>query len=592
MGTLRASIVTVLVSLISSRAEAWVITEHEDLTALAVAALATEAPRHHAALAAAWSRAQRHAPWSQGRLCNHFGETSTDARCIRFAALPALAADHSCSPADLRQILAEREWLDDVMAVAKGLRASVHKAQGDAAVLRDVLSDLDILLQIADTAYATRAQVSTAHFQLARRSQALTDHLHDALAPGEVSNTAALFATYHAAALAEAAEAAALSSQGRPAGERALRAFLMESFALHFLEDAFAAGHAVGSWGDEAQRKGTHDYYNRYGLDVTTWTGESYVAHGDIFMTTWDERAVARAVTASLRQLAEVLAPFAGPPHPVDAERARSRLASIRRVLPHGELDACTTATTPPTLDALAEAPFLREVWRHTPRPPRRMPSIPRFRVEFGPFLGLSASGGGGAVWATDGRPPEGLLRGRLGIGGGFTGDGMFSQLMTGRVFGELLAAGTYNVTTHESASGIGFRFHAPYTFVPGDFVIGLALAFGPPRLAWMLQQAALGGAHRLNSVVPINETARFQFIGGREVSMVWYFPRGQPPAERTWRYEVLIPAFQVSLLGGFHQEIGSQWTFDLGLEVNHESGQPLYAGPYLTGTFFGRYIP
>lgn len=581
-----------LVLLAPARASAWVITEHEDLTALGVAGVVAAEPRHHAALQAAWGHARRHAAWSKTRLCSELAAPKRDASCLRFAVLPALAADHSCSPPDLHRILAEEDWLDDVVGVANDLRDSVEAAEGDPAVLIDVRNNLDIRLQIADTDYADRAKVNTAHYQLARRSQTLVEHLHDALAAGEISNGTALYATYHAAALAEAAVAAKAFALGHPAGASALRAFMMESFALHFLEDAFAAGHAVGSWGDDAQRKGTHDYYNRYGFEVTTWTGESYVAHGDIFVTAWDQRAVARGVAASLRQLAEVLAPFAGEVAAVDAERARTHLASVRRVRANGDLDACISATTQPTIDELAGAPFLSEVWRHTPKPPRRVPSIPRFRLEFGPFAGLSAAGGGSLLWASDGRPLEGELRGRLGIGGGFSGDGMFSQLMTGRVFAEFLAAGTYNLATHESASGIGFRFHAPYTFLPGDFIIGVALAFGPPRLAWMLQQAALGGFFRLNSVVPINEHARFQFIGGREVSMVWYFPRGQPPAERTWRYEVLIPAFQVSLLGGFHQEVGSQWTFDLGAELSHESGQPLYAGPYLAGTFYGRYFP
>ena len=43
-----------------------------------------------------------------------------------------------------------------------------------------------------------------------------------------------------------------------------------EAFALHFMEDVFAAGHVAGTWGDVSQRKGTHDYYNESGLEVRT----------------------------------------------------------------------------------------------------------------------------------------------------------------------------------------------------------------------------------------------------------------------------------------------------------------------------------
>jgi hypothetical protein len=49
--------------------------------------------------------------------------------------------------------------------------------------------------------------------------------------------------------------------------EALTRAMLFdEAFALHFLEDAFAAGHVAGAWGDSSQRQGTHDFYNAAGV--------------------------------------------------------------------------------------------------------------------------------------------------------------------------------------------------------------------------------------------------------------------------------------------------------------------------------------
>ena len=63
-----------------------------------------------------------------------------------------------------------------------------------------------------------------------------------------------------------------------------------EAFAMHFLQDAFAAGHVSGTWGDRSQRQGTHDYYNQNGLEVFTWEGgsRSVVLMGDAYMRSED----------------------------------------------------------------------------------------------------------------------------------------------------------------------------------------------------------------------------------------------------------------------------------------------------------------
>ena len=73
-----------------------------------------------------------------------------------------------------------------------------------------------------------------------------------------------------------------------------------EAFALHFLEDVFAAGHVAGTRGDASQRKGTHDYYNEMGLKVSTWEGESIVLTGDAWMRHEDSERAAIAVQISL----------------------------------------------------------------------------------------------------------------------------------------------------------------------------------------------------------------------------------------------------------------------------------------------------
>jgi hypothetical protein len=81
-----------------------------------------------------------------------------------------------------------------------------------------------------------------------------------------------------------------------------------EAFALHFLEDTFAAGHVAGAWGDTSQRKGTHDYYNAAGLEAFLWNGSSssIVLMGDAHMRQQDAERAATAIRTSLAQVVDV----------------------------------------------------------------------------------------------------------------------------------------------------------------------------------------------------------------------------------------------------------------------------------------------
>jgi hypothetical protein len=109
-----------------------------------------------------------------------------------------------------------------------------------------------------------------------------------------------------------------------------------EGFALHFLEDTFAAGHVAGTWGDVSQRKGTHDYYNESGLEVFTWGGGSVsaVLMGDAHMRGEDTERAAGAVRDSLAQVIDqasgrpgvALLPHApaAPPSPTPSTSART----------------------------------------------------------------------------------------------------------------------------------------------------------------------------------------------------------------------------------------------------------------------------
>ena len=104
--------------------------------------------------------------------------------------------------------------------------------------------------------------------------------------PGSVLNAPGVYVWYHMSALQKASRLAHEHLSADERGALARAALFDEAFALHFLEDMFAAGHVAGSWGDVSQRKGTHDFYNQNGLEVFTWTGrdKTIVLMGDAHM--------------------------------------------------------------------------------------------------------------------------------------------------------------------------------------------------------------------------------------------------------------------------------------------------------------------
>src|SRR4029450_644852 len=108
---------------------------------------------------------------------------------------------------------------------------------------------------------------------------------------------------YHLLALGKAARLARGDFAPAMRAQVALAALADEAFALHFLEDSFAAGHMAGTWGKTAVRKGTHDYYNERGVEMVTWNGRRFVAQGDAYMGPQDVERAASAIRDSLAQL-------------------------------------------------------------------------------------------------------------------------------------------------------------------------------------------------------------------------------------------------------------------------------------------------
>ena len=151
------------------------------------------------------------------------------------------------------------------------------------------------------------------------------------LKAGSEINAVGVWGRYHLSALQKATRLARENLAPEERSALALAMLADEAFALHFLEDVFAAGHVAGTWGDVSQRKGTHDYYNESGLEVRTWQGaeNTVVLMGDAHMRPEDAERAAAAVRLSLEQLLDTVGrPLAQ--RPIFRTRRR-RLPNLKR---------------------------------------------------------------------------------------------------------------------------------------------------------------------------------------------------------------------------------------------------------------------
>jgi hypothetical protein len=536
------------------------IHEHTRISQQAITQLAGAAHRR-AALEEMWALVGT-APKLGPRLCPsaHLPpeEPST---CVTLAALPALAADHSCTTKKLGASLAELTWVGKVLKVSQELEKSLSK--GGLTVLQrlDERREADLKLQAADPEYLSRAGHNTAHFSLARtpvawedqllpaRRGALATYLRRALATGESSNALALYVNFHAAALRGVMRARAVPAQATTALEEAL---LSEAHALHFLQDSFSSGHLVGAWGSEAERIGTHDYYCRSGVEALTWEGEAYIAHGDAFLKAEDRRRAAAATAASLGQLVDVWrgVPVADVGLRVPASAATSAY------------DICVEEAVPPALDDLAEAEFVQQIVGTWPRPGLRTPEHPRRRADLGLFLGLSVAAdfGAGARWLDDGGAPAVDLIGRVraGVRVGYAMEGTLSRYMDGQLYAEGVAAGEAN---HKGTQlGAGARLHLPYAYFPvlEPIVLLPFLLTRRPGALSAAQLAARGGPDGSQRLHLHSESWTSQFELGRDVTFL-YFP-GNPA-----HYELLIPAYKWTYARPYGSNVLSDLQFEIG---------------------------
>jgi len=496
---------------------AWLYPEHRSITFLAIKMLE---PDQRSQLDALWSEA-RHG--HEGRLCAQMADSSNGpiSGCIDYAAWPAIAGDHSCSAEEMLRDVLVAPWIPKVAAIGGTLEVKLAAARRrDQRVNAVRRSNIDLLR--ADPAYVARAMSNNAHFLLARPNTAINPeaYLSLVLGPGAELNAAGTYTFYHERALAAAARIAEghLSPEART--EVALAAFADEAYALHFLQDGFAAGHVVGNWGTTAVRKGTHDYYNEHGVEVTTWDGARFVTLGDAFLDPESKKRVATAVRDSLAQLANAL-----------DGKLKIQPNSSETIQPD-TFNTCEETHFPSAVIDKEEVKTLVPVVAETPIPALgNVPGqLPRFRSEFGPFLGISAAAfsqgmnGGFGASQSGASGTAGLeASGRVGVGL----EGVLDESGDGLIFagmGYRQDGPAQGETTVPGRGALTLRVRAPFWLIPGDMVIAtplLALT-SPKKLKTMAVQAANGGLipWQTGIATPIG---RFQFVLGREAGISWY---------------------------------------------------------------------
>ncbi|HXJ93941.1 MAG TPA: hypothetical protein VMT20_13910 [Terriglobia bacterium] len=521
LNTVKLAVIACLIELQVVAAFAWVYPEHRDIAVLAVERLD---PEQRALLQKLWAEARL---GHEAQFCGPMADPAqgTNPTCIDLAAWTAIAGDHSCSASDMLNNVLNTPWIIGVARVSARLKAQLAAAQRRDQRVNAVRSS-DIALQRADPDYVTRASSNNAHFLLPRTTVTMTPegYVRLALSPKADLNALATYVWFHLRALAMASEVAR-GGLAPEAHAKAVRAALAdETFALHFLQDSFAAGHAIGTWGNTAIRKGTHDYYNEHGVSLTTWSGQPFVALGDAYMRPQDADRAAAAVRDSLAQLLDT---FAG--------KTTLNLDNLAETGPDG-FDVCQKEHFPETAGTVAEIRALVPILEQTPVPTlgAGLGELPRFRAELGPFIGVTAAARGGALsggFAANQTGASGTAGLETAVRLGLGLEGALNESSDGLAFAEFgLRQDAHSSGTAEvpGRGGITARFRAPFWLIPGDLLVAAPiLAFTSRRtLQKMAVEAAGGGLIPWQAGIA-TRIGRFQFVLGREVGLA-FFNHGQ----------------------------------------------------------------
>jgi len=512
---------------------AWVYPEHRDIALFAIQKLPTT---YRTSLDELWAIARVDYEF---RLSESVIEPTQllKPEFIDYAAWPAIAGDHSCSAENMLHNILETDWILKVADITAQLKIDLAFSK-DRTRRINGLRTSDLRLQGADPEYATRAGSNNVHFLLS-----LPDVNMDALSyflsclhEGAELNSIGAYVFYHYSALSKATR---LSRENLSLEERSaltLAALADEAFAIHFLEDMFAAGHVAGTWGDASQRKGTHDYYNEMGLKVSTWDGDNLVLTGDAWMRTEDAVRAAYAVRLSIQQLID--ASKGKFPTIISNKEEKSFTPQSFNVCQNNYMPAYEHNSDFETL--------LKDVLIKTPVPAlvQGLGELPRFRAEVGMFVGFSPamrgwliSGGFSTEQKTIGTSGGLEIAGRIGVGlDGVlneTGDGLAFIDVGFRQDGSssigLVPDPAFNAygslySAIPGRSAFSARLRLPFYVLPGDLLIlGPALFFiDKEALTDVGVDAVNGGLIPWQAGIETS-FGRFQFVLGREVAVYLY---------------------------------------------------------------------
>jgi hypothetical protein len=519
----------------TSKTHAWIYPEHRDIAVLAIQKLSPE------------YRASLDSLWAQARIGYEFrlneavidATQSTNPKFIDFAAFPAIGGDHSTSGLDMISNILQTDWILSVADIAAQLKIDLANSESREDRV-NALRKSDIRLQRADPEYATRAGHNNVHFLLSLKTakQTAQEFGFESVKEGSELNAMGVYIWYHFSAILKATR---LNTETFSAKERSaiiLAALADEAFALHFLEDVFASGHAAGTWGDASQRKGTHDYYNEHGFKTSTWDGETIILTGDAWMRPEDEERTASVVKISIEQLLDA---FAG-------KKSAMLYNDENTFLTADDFNIASNNYMPVRKIDPNIVNLINPIFIETPVPGliNGLGELPRFRAELGTFIGFTPSLRGSIInggFGTD-QKTSGFLGGletsiRFGLGM----DGILNESSDGLVFFDIgwRQDGSSSTTIIDvpeakqygallsaipARSAYSVRLRLPFYLMPGDLLIAapILLFISPKSLTTMAVIASNGGLIPWHSAIA-TPIGRFQIVLGREMG-VYFFGR------------------------------------------------------------------